>query len=160
MSVFSPRFRPGDGGLQVKLRTDEQEIIAYLVGQLRELLMADQDPNLVRLKPPARRDDPEADAEYREMVGDDLLRHRLEAIDTVEVGLAGGVIDDEAVTAWLQTLNALRLVLGERLEADDDPLGDEADAYALYEWLGWLLEQLVRAAATDLPSASDPDACS
>ena len=54
------------------------------------------------------------------------------------------------------TLNSLRLVLGTRLDVDeelptldpDDPL---APAYAVYEYLGWLLSQVVDALSPDLP---------
>jgi hypothetical protein len=60
------------------------------------------------------------------------------------------------MTAWMGTLNSLRLVLGTRLDVDeelptldaDDPL---APAYAVYEYLGWLLSQVVDALSTDLP---------
>ena len=62
----------------------------------------------------------------------------------------------------MSTLNSLRLVLGTRLDvdeelpalADDDPL---APAYAVYEYLGWLLSQVVDVLSRDLPPPS-PDA--
>lgn len=149
------RFRLTDDGIDVSLPDDERDILATLLSQFRELLMIDDDPNLTRLKPVAHPDDPEASREYTEMVGDQLLRQRLEAIEAVEGGLEGATLDDEGIAAWLQTINGLRLVLGERLDVtedlDVDQRDPEAPAYALYEWLGWLLEQLVRAAADDLP---------
>jgi hypothetical protein len=60
------------------------------------------------------------------------------------------------MTAWMTTLNSLRLVLGTRLDAgeeppqldEDDPL---APAYAVYEVLGWVLSQVVDALSADLP---------
>ena len=160
MSPFARRrFRRTAGGIEVSLPEDEREILAPLLDQFRELLMIDDDPTLVRLKPPARPDDAEADRAYREMVGDQLLRQRLEAIEMVEGGLTGATLDEEAVAAWMQTINGLRLVLGERLEVteDQDPVDirdPDAPAHALYDWLGWLLEQLVRAAADDLPDGA------
>jgi len=114
---------------------------------------------LRRLRPTARPDDDEAETAYREMVDNDLLRSRLEAIETVEAGVGGTALDDEGISAWLHSLNALRLVLGERLDVDlvgHDALQDLPDTddrvgvFALYEWLGWLLEQLVAAAAKGL----------
>ena len=54
---------------------------------------------------------------------------------------------------------ALRLVLGERLDVDVigydvlhdlEPDDDRVPIVALYEWLGWLLEQLVDAAMNGL----------
>jgi hypothetical protein len=157
VSLFaSRRFRHRDDGLEVLLPVDEQEILTALLEQFRELLMVDDDPGLKRLKPVARPDDPEANREFVEMIGDRLLQQRLEAIEIVERGVAGAVLNDDEVAAWLQTINGLRLVLGERLEVSEDlgPLDDgdpDAPARALYEWLGWLLEQLVDAATRDLP---------
>ena len=153
------RFRLTDDGIDVSLPDDERDILATLLSQFRELLMIDDDPNLTRLKPVAHPDDPEASREYTELVGDQLLRQRLEAIEAVEGGLEGATLDDEGIAAWLQTINGLLLVLGERLDVtedlDVDQRDPEAPAYALYEWLGWLLEQLVRAAADDLPPGED-----
>lgn len=163
MSLFAPRrFRHHAEGLEVVLPADEQKVLAALLEQFRELLMVDDDPGLKRLKPVARPDDPEENRAFVEMVGDQLLQQRLEAIEIVESGVAGALLDEDAVSAWLQTINGLRLVLGERLEVTEDlgPLDDtdpEAPARALYEWLGWLLEQLVDAATRDLPPG-DPDA--
>ena len=61
----------------------------------------------------------------------------------------------------MSTLNSLRLVLGTRLDVDeelpalaeDDPL---APAYAVYEYLGWLLSQVVDALSRR-PAAAPPD---
>jgi len=154
------RFRRREEGIEVSLPEDEREILAPLLDQFREMIMVDDDPNLARLNPPARPDDPEADRTYRDMVGDQLLRQRLEAIEIVEEGLAGATLDDEGVAAWMQTINGLRLVLGERLDVSEDqePIDirdPEAPAHALYDWLGWLLEQLVGSAAEDLPEGVD-----
>ena len=110
-----------------------------------------------RLFPPAYPDDPERDAGYQVLTRDELLEHKLAALEVVERTLAsGGELDEEAMTAWMATLNSLRLVLGTRLDVDeelptldaDDPL---APAYAVYEYLGWLLSQVVDALGTDLP---------
>lgn len=153
---FRPRFRWKGDQVIVDLPDDEQQILAHVLVQLRELVMGETDPVLRRLRPTARPDDDEAETAYREMVDNDLLRSRLEAIETVEAGIGGTALDDEGISAWLHSLNALRLVLGERLDVDivgHDALQDLPDTddrvgvFALYEWLGWLLEQLVAAAA-------------
>jgi len=142
----------------VDLPADEQEMLAVVLPQLRELVMAERDPALRRLQPPARPDDDEAESAYRGLVDNDLLRSRLEAIEVVESGVGGASLDDSGVDAWMQSLNALRLVLGERLGVDvvegaglvdSDALDVDDDLlplFSLYEWLGWLLEQLVSAA--------------
>ena len=162
--IFRRRFRWKNGRVVVDLPQDEQDMLAHVLPQLRELGMGETDPALRRLSPPARPDDDEAEAFYRQMVTDDLLRSRLEAIEIVEEGIGGTTLDDEGVSAWMHSLNALRLVLGERLDVDvlgNDALenlpddDDRVGIVALYEWLGWLLEQLVDAAMNALPEGDD-----
>ncbi|MDG1366436.1 MAG: DUF2017 family protein [Acidimicrobiales bacterium] len=163
-SIFRRRFTWVDDRVVVNLPDDEQQMLAHVLPQLRELVMAETDPALRRLRPAARPDDDEAEAAYREMIDNDLLRSRLEAIEIVEEGIGGTTLDDEGVSAWMHSLNALRLVLGGRL--DVDVIGNEAlenlpddddrvGIVALYEWLGWLLEQLVAAAMGALPEGDD-----
>lgn len=155
--------RRGPGRYQVKLRTNERALVADLVVQLREqLLTSTDDPSVRRLFPPAYPDDDERDAGYQVLTRDELLEHRLAAIDVVEGSLDGDQLDDAGLSAWMGTLNSLRLVLGTRLDVDeelpalapDDPL---ASAYAVYEYLGWLLSQVVDALTPDLPPPP-PDA--
>jgi hypothetical protein len=155
--------RRGAGRYEVKLRPSERVLMGDLVVQLREQLLAStDDPSVRRLFPPAYPDDPERDAGYQVLTRDELLEHRLAALDTVEGSLDGDELDDGGLSAWMSTLNSLRLVLGTRLDvdeelpalADDDPL---APAYAVYEYLGWLLSQVVDVLGRDLPPPS-PDA--
>jgi hypothetical protein len=155
--------RRGAGRYEVKLRPSERVLMGDLVVQLREQLLAStDDPSVRRLFPPAYPDDPERDAGYQVLTRDELLEHRLAALDTVEGSLDGNELDDGGLSAWMSTLNSLRLVLGTRLDvdeelpalADDDPL---APAYAVYEYLGWLLSQVVDVLGRDLPPPS-PDA--
>lgn len=163
-SFFRRRFTWVNDQVVVNLPNDEQQMLAHVLPQLRELVMAETDPALRRLRPAARPDDDEAEAAYREMIDNDLLRSRLEAIEIVEEGIGGAMLDDEGVSAWMHSLNALRLVLGERLDVDVignealEDLPDDDDRVgivALYEWLGWLLEQLVAAAMDALREGDD-----
>ncbi len=155
--------RRGKSRYQVKLRPNERMLVADLVGQLREQLVAStDDPSVRRLFPPAYPDDAERDAGYQVLTRDELLEHRLAALDTVEATLDGSELDDAGMTAWMHTLNSLRLVLGTRLDVDEElpPLDDTdplAPAYAVYEYLGWLLSQVVDTLSTDLPPPN-PDA--
>ena len=155
--------RRGPGRYQIKLRPNERTLVADLVGQLREQLVAStDDPSVRRLFPPAYPDDAERDAGYQVLTRDELLEHRLAALDVVEATLDGGVLDDDAMSAWTGTLNSLRLVLGTRLDVDEelpplDPADPLAPAYAVYEYLGWLLSQVVDALSRDLPPPN-PDA--
>lgn len=155
--------RTAPGRYQVKLRANERTLVGDLVGQLREQLLAStDDPSVRRLFPPAYPDDAERDAGYQVLTRDELLEQRLAALDTVEESLDGRELDDAGMNAWMTTLNSLRLVLGTRLDVDEDlPVLDRDDplapAYAVYEYLGWVLSQVVDALTTDLPPP-DPDA--
>jgi hypothetical protein len=149
--------RRGEGRYQVRLRPNERVLVADLVGQLREQLLAStDDPAVRRLFPPAYPNDAERDAGYQVLTRDELLEHRLSALDVVERTLDGNDLDHADMTAWMGTLNALRLVLGTRLDVDEDlPDLDRADpmapAYAVYEYLGWLLSQVIDVVGADLP---------
>jgi len=82
--------RRGPGRYQVKLRPNERALVADLVGQLREQLLAStDDPAVRRLFPPAYPDDAERDAGYQVLTRDTLLEQRLAALDTVEQSLDG-----------------------------------------------------------------------
>lgn len=155
--------RRGEGRYQIRLRPNERALMAELIAQLREQLLAStDDPPVRRLFPPAYVDDAERDAGYQVLTRDELLEHRLEALDVVERTLDGSSLDEAEMSAWMSTLNALRLVLGTRLDVDEEPRDlDEADpeapAYAVYEYLGWVLSQVVDALSADLPPpTSDP----
>ena len=152
--------RKGPGRYVLKLRPSEQVLMGDLVVQLREQLVAStDDPSVKRLFPPAYANDPERDAGYQVLTRDELLEGRLQALDTVERSMDGGEVGAEEMTAWMGTLNSLRLVLGTRLDVDEelpdlDPDDPQAPAYAVYEYLGWLLSQVVDALGSDLPPPS------
>ena len=145
--------------------------LSGLVGQFSELLAetdAHDDPAIARLVPDAYRDDPAAAREFREVTQRDLLERRSAdaAVVLATVAPAAGVtaetgpddpvlmevvelrLDSDQLQAWLRCLAALRLVLAERLgirtEADHD--GDDP-RFGVYEWLGYRLDGLVRAAS-------------
>lgn len=156
--MFRPRIaRAGDGTFRLRLSADERALLRSLVGQLRDLLSAGDDPDLRRLFPPAYADDAERDAEYRSMTGDDLLERRLAAIDVVEATIDAKRLSEEQLTAWMGAVNDVRLVLGTKLDVDEDmadvdPSDPAAPVLAAYAWLGWLLEQVVQALASSLPA--------
>jgi hypothetical protein len=149
--------RKGPGRYQLRLRPNEKVLLGGLVEQLREQLLASTDEASVRrLFPPAYPQDAERDAGYQVLTRDELLEHKLAALDVVERTLDAGELDEEQMTAWMGTLNSLRLVLGTRLDVDEEPREyDESDpqapAYAVYEYLGWVLSQVVDALSPDLP---------
>jgi hypothetical protein len=158
MPLFArPKFRRGnDGVYTVSLEAYERERLRSLPGQLRDLLATD-DPALVRLYPPAYLTDDEANEEYLRLTRGELTSRRLEALDLLESTVDAVQLTEEQMAGWMGALNDLRLVLGTRLDVseeddldavpDDDP---DAPAWALYGYLGYLLEAVVEARSSAL----------
>ena len=151
------------GTYAVRLPSEERALLASLVDQLRELLeVTTDDPAVRRLFPTAYHDDAERDREYQQLVRDELLEHRLEALAVVEVTAKASELDEPQLTGWLTSLNDLRLVLGTRLDVseeqdaldEDDP---DAPAMAVYGYLSVLLNDVVDALAEDLPPPTEPE---
>ena len=155
--------RTGQGTYRVRLPEPERDLLASLAEQLRELLTeTTDDPTVRRLFPTAYNEDPERDREYQQLVRDELLEGRLAVLATLEATLAADELDEAELTAWLRALNDVRLVLGTRLDVSEDLRDVDADdpdapAYAVYEYLGFLLTEVVDALSAGLPEVpADP----
>ncbi len=165
MALFRRRrvSRTRRGTYLVQLPEPERALLGNLVAQLREVLSeTTDDPSLRRLFPTAYNEDPERDREYQQLVRDELLERRLAALASVEATLADPELTEEQLTAWLSAVNDLRLVLGTRLDVGEELLDIEADdpdapAYAVYEYLGFLLSEVVDALADGLPEPTAPE---
>jgi Domain of unknown function (DUF2017) len=143
--------RKRGGGFTLDLPERERDVVAALLPQLRELLVSGG-PNAERLFPPAYANDSEREGEYRALVHDDLLERHLASVDVVEETLEAKVLDEEQLTRWMGAVNDIRLVLGTRLDITEDmdavdPDDPDAPAYAVYDYLTWLLSQIVDALA-------------
>lgn len=157
-----PIRRRSDGRYDINLDQDDRAVLAMYLEQLRDLLMH-EDPALRRLFPVAYVNDAEKDAAYQQMMHGDLLEARFAAIETMEATLYAKVIGEPELTRWMQAINALRLVIGTRLDVSEDP--DEEIApedpdfgfYVLYHHLGWLLGYLVDALSQALPEPTELD---
>ena len=141
-----------DDGCLLNLTDDERELLRQLMGELESLLGEDDHPYLTRLFPVAYPDDDEAEAEYQRLMRDDLVTSRLTAIGTV-TDLLGEpndhVLTEEQVVALMQSLNAIRLVLGSILGISTDEDAERVDdgdtaGHHLYGYLSWLLEWTVQ----------------
>lgn len=147
------RTRRGDFELHLDAR--EREVLRGLPEQLRDLLEHEDpssDPAMARLFPPAYQDDPIQNLEYERLATDDLTGQRLRAIDRMSATVDAERLSEDDVLAWLSVMNDLRLVLGTRLdvteettEADFPTHDPRASAYALYGYLTWLVDTIVRA---------------
>jgi hypothetical protein len=147
--VFS---RAGDGGIELALSRDERTLLAGLAAELRAQLDGDTDePSLRRLFPPAYEDAADERA-YRDLAGDSLLDGRRAALKLLAETVDRDRLSAEEADAWLRALNDLRLVLGTRLDVQEDTFAADlrrddpnAPALAVYGYLSWIQEQLVAA---------------
>jgi hypothetical protein len=157
MAGTPPIERTPDGAFVLRLSSEERRVLRSLPGQLADLL-GTADPALHRLSPPAHPDDPKMEAEYRDLIGNQLDHQRRHSLQVMESTIDAEELDEEQLSAWLAALNDLRLVLGTRLDVTEE-LYDEgiperdprAPVFALYLYLGWLEEQIVAALASALP---------
>ena len=147
-----PPVEEVEGGYRVNLGRIEQRVLHQTLDDLRELL-TERDESTRRLFPRAHADDPALEAEYQQLVGDDLARSQLEAIGVVERTLDGTTVDRDELEQWMRSVNAVRLVLGTQVDVteDMDPPGpDDPDyaAFGVYEFLtellAWIIEVLGR----------------
>jgi hypothetical protein len=159
--AMSDRIRRRRGGFELRLPESERALLRTLPGQLRELL-AQEDPSTARLFPPAYEDDAERDADYSAMTRDDLMAGREHTLELMEQTVDADRLDEEQLVAWLHALNDLRLVLGTKLDVSEDPgrdavleAGLEAESFAVYSYLGWLVEQAVEALSSELGRTPD-----
>lgn len=123
-----------------------------------------EDEVLFRLLPNAYADD-QASSEFRrytESTLRDKKRAHAKALrsNLINAGDSAVVLDHDGAMAWLGALNDIRLALGVRLKIEDnsqeqlellkpdDPL---RAVYAVYTWLGWLQESLIRSLMDDVP---------
>jgi hypothetical protein len=138
------------GKYQLKLSRPERDLLRSLPGQVREMIDSTDstDPSVRRLFPPAYRNEEQAEAEYQNLMHDELREHHLRALSVMEETIDAERLDEEQVVSWLSAINELRLVLGTNLEVTEsqesvDPNDPRAPGLALYAYLSWLEEQVV-----------------
>src|SRR5438132_503688 len=102
------------GDFELTLPDVERRALRALPGQLRKLVEA-RDASTRRLFPPAHTDDPKRQAEYEELVGDDLREQRLRALALIEETIDSRLVTEEQLLGWLGALNDIRLVFGTQL---------------------------------------------
>jgi hypothetical protein len=146
--------RRRDGQFDLVLAEPGRDAIRHLLGQLDVALESSpDDPGLRRLQPPAYLDDPDKEAAYRLLAGDELRTKRREAIDAVIATLERDELTEDEVWLWLRSINAIRLVVGTRLDVSEDedslvePDEDDPDAslWHAYQLTSIILQELVLA---------------
>ena len=139
--------RTPDGRVQLRFSPEERALLTAVASDLRaELEDEFDDPSFRRLFPPAY-DDAEHEKAYRDLAGDELLDGRREALELLAATARNDFLSAVEADAWLRALNDLRLVLGPRLDVQEDTLIDrpQSPELALYGYLSWVQEQLVAA---------------
>jgi hypothetical protein len=139
--------RTPDGRVQLRFSPEERALLAAVASDLRAQLEDEfDDPSFRRLFPPAY-DDAEHEKAYRNLAGDELLDGRREALELLAATARNDFLSAVEADAWLRALNDLRLVLGTRLDVQEDTLIDrpQSPELALYGYLSWVQEQLVAA---------------
>ncbi|MHB1615139.1 MAG: DUF2017 domain-containing protein [Actinomycetes bacterium] len=123
-----------------------------------EPVRAPDDPALARLFPDAYPGDTESSSDFRRFTQPGLASRKRQDAQAARASLDAGPgrrpVDDALLHSWLRTLTDLRLALGARLEVDEEfdrtyqatPDTDpRKPTMAVYAWLGWVQETLVRA---------------
>jgi hypothetical protein len=150
-------FRSASNGATLVLDEVEAAVLRQLTAEMRALLVGTHqrdDPVWDRLFPKAY-EQADDQAAYDDLIGDDLTKHKLDALDTVSTALGEGAAEvtltGEDVGTWLACLTDLRLAIGVRLDVDEDrmatdvdPQDPEGQALTVLHWLGWLQEGLLR----------------
>ena len=170
--------RRSDNVLSVHLGLHEAVVLKMLPERLR-CLLEDPDFNdrVARRFFPSAYDDEGSEREYRRLLGDELVRHKLDCVDAFDKTLRTGtvygtgphrgvevLIKPEEYELWLGFVNDFRLMLGTELDIRDEDWGDEfdpdhpcAEDLALLHLLTWLEEELLRASGFELPPVDPRD---
>ena len=155
---FVPPVKAVKGGWRITLDVEERNLLIRLMGELGALMTGPEDNELLlRLFPVAYPDDDEKEAEYQRLMREELVTSRMSAIESVTSALdpeRTELMSEGETIAFLQSINAIRLVLGTMLGITDDESADDADVggtpeHQLYDYLRWLLEWTVRALSPD-----------
>jgi Domain of unknown function (DUF2017) len=162
-----PRFRRVPHGYGVRLPEIERSLLVHLPEQLLDLLgtMTPDRPipaGAEKLFPRAHPTDDEAEARYEATFRASLLANRQDALERLAATAHADRLSDEDGNAWLEAMNALRLVIGARIGVTEE-MGEilESDpSYAdwiCYQYLSFLESELVDAMAGALPAPSADD---
>lgn len=118
--------RQRSGTFVLTLDEDTVGLLTELASQLDEQLDdPSADPGLWRLFPPAHPEDLLAEAAWQIEQGDHLRDSRRRALAALSQPAGTTLTEDELVT-WMHGVNALRLVLAERLRVSGDQHEEEA----------------------------------
>ena len=143
-------FRSVDRGIELTMEHWECAALETIPGLLNSVGAPGEDPAADRLDQAPYPDDPEASAEFRRLMADEMAQSR--AADraafalTVEQAPRGVILSPGESEAWLRVLGDARLVLASRLGIADDgweeQFSESDPSIALLHYLGWLQQSL------------------
>ena len=175
--------RTTDGDFAICVAPDAWQLFLSFPDRLEELLLdPEQNHDVIRRLFPAAYKNAEHEAEYRRLLGKDLLERKTEGLQTFRATVSGArkrriavarpggkprreiwreiLVPEEKFDSWLAFINDFRLMLGVQLDIQEDGWSDElelshpqAEEFALLHLLSWLEEKLI--SATDLGSNTD-----
>ncbi|MDQ2754533.1 MAG: DUF2017 domain-containing protein [Actinomycetota bacterium] len=132
------------GRYRIDLAPAERQLLEILAPQLTQLLSEPSDDGLQRLFPPAYHEpaDAERQVEYRRLMQEDLVERHRHSLDLLVRTAQATELSSEELETWLRSINALRLVLGTRLDvSEEDTPDDDLDIdHQIYYLLGYLQE--------------------
>ena len=163
--------RARDGTLLLRLQANEAFALQRIATDLSSIIAAPPAGDLAdRLYPRAYLDPTEdtAELEFQSLVHEDLSSARVEALQRIAIGVHGAADPDSdayvdvAVAAddemgWVTALNDARLVIGTTLDVDEEtepdyPADDPRHELGLlYQWLGWMQQELLDVLSEELP---------
>ena len=149
------RFRYKGGQVIVQMTSDEREFLADVLDLLATIPATGDDPATQRLHVPVYLDDPEANAEWWRLMGDELSTARMSdraVFLRVVEGKGKTELSTDEADAFLRVLNEGRLALGARfgLEVEDDHDRLPEEQRRVLDYMGWVLEDLTSALTTAL----------
>jgi hypothetical protein len=157
--MMSDLFTRSRGGHVLHLGQDERALLSRLLGELREVV-TDPDRGEMgrRLFPVVHPEHADQEAEYQRLMREELVTSRLAALDAVDAVLGRDgrtvTLDDAEMASLVQSVNALRLVLGTALDVTEDDEIERPDRlaspqYQLYAYLSWVLDAAVHELSGD-----------
>ena len=113
----------GGGAVMVDLPDDLRDLLASLGRQLMELIddpEAADDPGMARLFPPGSVDDPMEALGFEQLMGDAIRAGKRESASVLRATAHNKRLNPEETLAWMRCLNDIRLVIGTRLDVQED----------------------------------------
>lgn len=168
-----------EGRIRIEFHPYEAMVLENVPQHLEQVL-TDPDAHgriIDRLFPPTFRNDPEAEAEHRRLLGETMLERRredlaafsatlarLEDHGTEEEPMEGIELEPPEVALWLRMLNDLRLLLATELGIEEEGDGQlpptdarELAVWQLHRFLTGMQQMLLVVEGFDVEDSGPPD---